>query len=101
MSTLHSDARVRTGTPRRYLGQLCKHFEHRLPVTFEERRGRIEFPAGSCEAEAPDDETLSLRVSAASEEDLSQLQDVIARHLLRFAFRETPEISWTRAPNAA
>jgi hypothetical protein len=27
----------------------------------------------------------------------TRLQDVIARHLLRFAFRETLEIDWSRA----
>jgi len=26
--------------------------------------------------------------------DLAQVQDVVARHLLRFAFREPPTIEW-------
>ena len=31
-----SEARVPTAVPRRYLAQLCKHFQHKLPVVFDE-----------------------------------------------------------------
>lgn len=95
-SAMTSEARVATAVPRRYLGQLCKHFQHKLPVTLEERHGRIEFPAGTCEMNAPDEATLTLHVSAADEAALTRLEDVVARHLVRFAFREEPEIHWTR-----
>lgn len=39
-----SEARVPTTAARRYLGQLCKHFEHKLPVALAEHHGRIDFP---------------------------------------------------------
>jgi hypothetical protein len=91
-----SVAEVPTEKPSRYLGQLCKHFAHRLPVSFDERRGRIEFPAGLCEAEAGPG-TLTLRVTAPDAAALPGLEDVVARHLARFAFREQPEIRWTRS----
>jgi hypothetical protein len=81
--------------PRRYLAQLCRHFQHRLPVTLEEDHGRIEFPAGVCTLTAGG-ETLILRATAADEEALAQVEDVTARHLERFAFREQPDIRWTR-----
>ena len=38
-----------------------------------------------------------MRLSAGDEAALARLEDVVARHLLRFAFREKPEIRWTRA----
>ena len=47
-----SQARVPTAVPRRYLGQLCKHFQHRLAVELTETRGRIEFPMGVCTLDA-------------------------------------------------
>lgn len=96
-SPLLSEARVTTATPRRYLGQLCKHFQHKLPVTLDGRHGSIQFQAGVCDAEATeDDSTLVLRVAAADAEALARLEDVVARHLLRFAFREEMEVRWQR-----
>jgi hypothetical protein len=92
-----SEARVPTGTPARYLGQLCKHFAHRLPVTQNDTTGSIAFPAGLCRL-AVDGETLILRVEAEDGERMAQTQDVVARHLLRFAFRDPPGIVWQAAP---
>ncbi|MBL6456630.1 DUF2218 domain-containing protein [Belnapia sp. T6] len=88
-----SEARVTLESPGRYLGQLCKHFAHRLPVTQEAAQGSIAFPTGLCRLEAGED-LLLLRAEAADPAALEQLQDVVARHLLRFAFRAPPEITW-------
>jgi hypothetical protein len=38
-----------------------------------------------------------MRVIASDEAALAKLEDVVARHLERFAFREKPEVRWTRA----
>jgi hypothetical protein len=95
---LSSEARVPTTVPRRYLAQLCKHFQHKLPVTLGDMHGRIEFPAGSCELDAAAQAgILVMRVTAGDEAALAKLEDVVARHLERFAFREQPEIRWARA----
>ena len=94
---LLSEAHVTTATPRRYLGQLCKHFQHKLPVSLSEYHGRIEFPTGACELGAATDFTLTLQVRAPDEQALGRLEDVVARHLKRFAFREEIDIQWTRA----
>lgn len=95
---LSSEARVPTATPRRYLGQLCKHFEHKLPVTLAAEHGRIEFPDGICTLHAESGaEVLVMRVAASDEAALAKLEDVVARHLGRFAFRDKPEIPWLRA----
>jgi hypothetical protein len=97
-SILSSEAHVQTGMPGRYLAQLCKHFQHKLPVTLEASHGRIEFPTGICELTAAANAgALTMRVNAADEAALATLEDVAARHLKRFAFREEPEIQWTRA----
>ena len=91
--TLASEARVATSVPRRTMTQLCKHFEHKLPVTYDETKGRIAFSAGLCLLEAGAD-ALILRAEAADAESLRRVEDVVARHLDRFAFREKPEIAW-------
>ena len=93
---LSSEARVPTATPRRFLAQLCKHFQHKLPVVLAEEHGQIEFQDGVCTLNA-DAETLVMRVTAGNEASLARLEDVVARHLGRFAFRDKPEIFWQRA----
>jgi hypothetical protein len=89
-------ARVATDLPRRYMTQLCKHFEHRLAVSYDETQGQIAFQAGVCRL-AVEADALVMTVEAPDEAALPQLQDVVARHLLRFAFREPPEIVWRAA----
>ena len=98
-ASLRSEARVAMDQPARYLGQLCKHFAHKLPVELSETTGRITFPAtGVCRLTA-EDGSLLLQAESPGLEALAQVEDVIARHLVRFAFREPPTITWTRLPD--
>lgn len=93
-----SEAEVRTAKASGYLQQLCKHFGHRIPVSFDADRGRIEFEKGVCEldaARAP--EILHMRVSAESPEARARLEEVVGSHLVRFAFREEMRVDWTPA----
>ena len=92
---IQSEARVSTTRASRYLGQLCKHFEHRIPATYSTEHGRLEFEVGVCHLDAADD-VLILRAEAEDEERLGRLENVVGRHLERFAFRDRPEIRWTR-----
>jgi uncharacterized protein len=92
-------ATVPTETPGRYIAQLCKHFAHRVPTeydppTFEATRGRIEFPeSGVCTLRAAPG-VLELALTARDEASLHRLQDVVATHLARFAWREPPTVTW-------
>ena len=90
-----SEARVAIAKSARYMTHLCKHFGHRVAATQTAGRGRIEFATGVCLLEAQDG-TLLLRIEAAEEPALTQLEQVVARHLERFAFRDKPKIGWTR-----
>ncbi|MCB9948890.1 MAG: DUF2218 domain-containing protein [Rhodospirillaceae bacterium] len=89
----HSAADVATPNASRYLQQLCKHFAHKCPVTFDAQAGHIAFPFGDCRLEAPD-AALRLALTAPDAAQLEQLQDVVGRHLVRFAFREDMQIVW-------
>lgn len=94
-------ADVATPNAARYGAQLCKHFHHKLPDTeWSETTGRIVFPTGECRLSAATD-TLTITVAAGDAEALATLEDVVARHLVRFAFREDLEVAWRREPAAA
>jgi len=90
---LSSHADVRTEMASRYLQQLCKHFGHKIPAEFSPEAGTIRFPFGLCALKAADG-ALALEVSAANDQDLERMRGVIASHLERFAFRDTPTVSW-------
>ena len=91
-----SQARVSTPKARNYLIQLCKHFAHKIPATFADNKGRIEFDGGVCELNADDESALVLAVSAGSADKLATLENVVDRHLKRFAFKEELSVAWVR-----
>jgi hypothetical protein len=92
-------ATVETASAKRYLGQFCKHFAHKLPVDLAEDNssGTVGFSIGSCVLRA-DDQKLALALEGA-EDAMTGLQDVVARHLVRFAFREELELQWQAIPS--
>ena len=85
----------KTENAERYLGTLCKHFGHKVPVSFEPGSGRIELPFGQCDLRA-DTAGLGLTASAADAPALDKTIQVITNHLERFAFRENPDLNWSR-----
>ncbi len=91
-----AQARIETAQASKYLQQLCKHFLHKLPASFDATAGQIGFPAGETRLTA-DAQELAISLAAASDDDLVRLKDVVARHLERFAFRETLRIEWREA----
>jgi uncharacterized protein len=91
-----SVAEIATPEASRYLQQLCKHFGHKRPVTFDEWSGRIEFSVGECRLDA-DERVLRLSLATPDAGQMAALQDVVARHLIRFAFRDPPAIEWHAA----
>jgi len=93
---VRSLAEVATPNAGRYMQQLCKHFQHKRPVTFDQRSGQIAFPMGECRLDASEG-VLKLALAAPDDAQMAQLQDVVARHLLRFAFREEMQIDWRTA----
>jgi len=91
-----AEARVVTEHASKYLQQLCKHFQHKLPASFDAAAGAISFQLGEVKL-AADAQALSFALQSPSDDDLEKLKDVVVRHLLRFSFREELEITW-RAP---
>jgi len=78
-----------------YLQQLCKHFAHKIPVSFDDVSGQVEFPTGSCVL-AASESGLHIQLSASTPEDLTKAKSIIDSHLERFAFREGfKTMAWT------
>jgi catechol 2,3-dioxygenase len=98
-AVLRSRANVVTDRPSPYLLQLCKHFRHKLDVTFDERRGTIPFAFGRCELHAGDG-VLELEATAATADELARVEHVIGSHLERFGRRHELSVSWSRATQA-
>ncbi|HYC17666.1 MAG TPA: DUF2218 domain-containing protein [Pseudolabrys sp.] len=88
-------AEIATPGASRYLQQLCKHFAHKLPVTFDPHAGKIEFSMGECSLDASEN-VLTISLTSPDDSQLERLKDVVTRHLVRFAFREDLQIDWRR-----
>jgi hypothetical protein len=97
---MKSSTTLLTPNGRKYMIQLCKHFGHRAPATYNDREGEIVFEVGKVGLRAAP-ETLMLCAEANEPSGVERLEQVIESHLKRFAFRE-PELSfdWRRAPVA-
>jgi len=81
------EANITTPDASRYLQQLCKHWSHKLAVTFTPTEGRVPFnDSAVCLMNASPD-ALKLRVEAPTTEEATRLADVVWKHLERFAFR--------------
>ena len=94
---MQSHARLTTDQAARYMTQLAKHWSHRFEVALDATSARIPLPVGTCVMLAEPD-GLNVTVEAAELDSLARLEDVVAEHLLRFAFREpVARLAWTRA----
>ena len=93
---MQSHARLSTDKAARYMTQLAKHWSHRFAVTFDDATARIPLPLGDCRM-AADETGLDITVETSGLDGLARLEDVVAEHLLRFAFREGAQtLAWRR-----
>jgi hypothetical protein len=94
---MQSHARLNSDQGARYMVQLAKHWSHKFEASFDDVSALIPLPLGTCSMLA-DPEGLDITIEAADLEALARLEDVVAEHLLRFAFREpVKRLGWTRA----
>ena len=92
-------ARIPTANASKYLQQVCKHWEHNLPVSYDKLHGEITFARDARGADWPADaivtldagpETLVCKIAASAEGQRDGLKGALERHIDRFAFREVP-----------
>lgn len=95
--SVHEIGRFETPNGSKYLQQLCKHFEHKITVTYDAERGTAALPTGPASLHA-DDSGLTIEIEAPSAEELPRARAIIDDHLARFAFREEFEtMNWQPA----
>lgn len=86
---------VKTDHASRYLQQLCKHWSHKFTIEFNETAGTVPFnPETSLEL-AANASSLLMTLHVENPQDLDRMQNVVADHLKRFAFREELDMVWT------
>lgn len=85
--TLSSVGRFPTSHASKYLQQLCKHFAHKIDVTYDETSAEAALPPGPCKMSA-DEMELQIEITAQDVEGLEVAKRIIDSHLERFAFRE-------------
>lgn len=89
--------RIRTLHAAKYIGQLCKHWAHKLTVEQAGDIGIVRFPAGVATMAAYVGE-LSITIDTNDKASSERLKEVVASHLDRFALREAPlPFVWTAA----
>lgn len=94
-ATLHSEHVVK------YLVTLCRHFARKVPATWDETQGQIEFPVGVttltvCEK----NQTLTFVCQGDSEKNVAAQRAVIDSHIDMFSRREPIELEWQTTPLA-
>src|SRR6188472_1936051 len=88
-----SQARVSTSRPDRYAKQLVSHLGRRNPPRQEGAGMRLTFDRGSSVV-TPGEDFLLLQAYADTAEDLAFVEDVVARHLLRFGEQDQLTVQW-------
>ena len=99
-------ASVPTASASKYLQQVCKHWEHNLAVEYDAAKGTIVFPKDARGANWAGDgvvtltagpDALNCRIEASEPGQRDGLKGALARHVDRFAFRETLAWDWHEA----
>lgn len=92
--SLVSRAEVATATPERYAKQLASHLGHRVPVETTPDGDRLTFGDGRGLIQVGDG-VLVLQAEADGEQALGVVQDVLARHLVRFGQKQELVVTWS------
>ena len=89
-----SQSRVTSERASIYLQQLCKHFGHKVDVSFTPEAGQVAFPFGGICKLTAQNNILTMTATADDAEKLKQTEEIVGSHLARFAFKEEPQINW-------
>lgn len=87
---LASHTYFETSLASRYLGQLCKHFAHRVEASCTETEGQVALEPGQATF-AADREGLSIVVTGTDASAIEVARMTIEEHLHLYAFKEEPE----------
>ncbi len=91
--SLAASAQVATDDPSRYLLQLCKHFQGKLPVEFDRTHGTITVGRGQCVLDTGAG-VLTISIVAPTAESVDQLKLMVAKHLAKFDRHDRLTLEW-------
>lgn len=96
----YASTQIPTAEASQYIHKLCRHFAHKVPVTFTEQEGQVQFLQGQCLLQA-NAQSLAIYMQAEAPEGIPAMQFIIDDHLRRFARFETLSYQWgTEVPMA-
>ncbi len=92
---MHSTSLVTTDRAERYAKQLVSHLGRHDNASLNDAGEQVlTFPSGSCVVTAEVD-GVRLVAEAADADQLANVQDVIARHLVRFGEKDELTVDWS------
>lgn len=94
---------ITTDASVRYAKQLLAHLGHKVtvePLEGQPQAGRLVFAYGAGTV-VPMDGRLVLDATAQDAESLARVEDVLARHLVKFGARRELTVSWQSAADGA
>jgi hypothetical protein len=87
---------VATPNAARYVAQLVSHWRHKFAIATDDNSAHVPLPLGDADL-AAGDMALTVRCTTPDEAGHARLQQVIADHLSRFAWREGGlQFTWQR-----
>ena len=86
-------ANISTTSAARIMKRLCKHWSHKLQVSYDDEQGRVLFDPAVLNMQVSP-QSLQATLSHADEDTLIRLQQVVADHLQRMAQPEVLVIEW-------
>lgn len=90
-----SKAELRSEHVAKYLVTLCRHFARKVPASWDDEQGRVEFPAGVTTLRLDDaSHCLTFVCQSDSAEKVAVQQSIIDQHIVMFARREPVALDW-------
>ncbi|MFM2321133.1 MAG: hypothetical protein RL612_280 [Actinomycetota bacterium] len=90
-----SSAKLVIDRPERYAKQLASHIGHKAESVSEtDGITTITFGFGGTGTIAVDSESVLLTGDAGNQEDLEKIQNILGKHLLKFAKLEDQQLDW-------
>ncbi|MGB8385682.1 MAG: DUF2218 domain-containing protein [Dermatophilaceae bacterium] len=94
---VYASAHIATDRPQRYVKQLVSHLGHKLTTKLaDDGVGTVTFPQGECTL-SPGAGYIDAQAAAVDAENLAVVEEVVARHLVRFGSAGELTVSWTPA----
>jgi hypothetical protein len=92
---MQSTATVVTDRPARYIKQLVSHLGHRLSTELADDGTAVITASGGEATLVPTDGAILATVVADEAASLAQVQDLVARHLVRFGNADELTVTWS------